>query len=256
MKNCLRTVALAAIVVSLVVSLFAAKFWEKKTDFTTWTEDECRDMLKDSPWALAFTYVYNRNLGASMSPNPSDAGDTRGRVGGETMTGEREVVSFLNFRLLTAKPIRMAFGQLQLLQNPTEENKKRVAEYIEAASLDEIVFQIAYSTRPAGASILRDWDTFFRQASLSDFQNSTHLTGSPYGNVRLSAYRRPDNNSPNPVFTFPRLNDKGEPHFKGMEKGVSLRSEFVVPMRGYREKINLYVKLDPKKMVFQNQFEF
>ncbi len=258
MKNHFRAFAFAVIATSLVVSLFAAKFWEKKPDYTTWTEDECRDLLKDSPWAPAFTYVYNRNAGASMSPNPSDSGDSRvGRTGGETMTGEREVVSFLSFRLLTAKPVRMAYGRLQLLQNPnTDELKKRVTDYVEAASPDQIVFQIAYSTRPAGASILRDWDTFFRQSSLSEFQNTTYLSGSPSGNVRLSGYRRPDNNSPNPVFTFPRLNDKGEPYFTGAEKGVSLRSEFTVPMRGYREKINLYVKLDPKKMVWNNRFEF
>ncbi|GEM_PF-2454038 len=259
MKNHFRVVTLAVIAVSLVVSLFAAKFWEKKPDYTTWTEDECRDLLKDSPWALAYTHVYNRNAGASMSPNPSDSGDMRGagRMGGETMTGEREVVSFLNFCLLSAKPVRMAYGRLQLLQNPnTEDLKKRVTDYIEAGSPDQIVFQISYSTRPAGASILRDWDTFFRQSSLSDFQNTTHLTGSASGNVRLSGYRRPDNNSAKPVFSFPRLNDKGEPYFTGAEKGVSLRSEFTVPMRGYREKISLYVKLDPKKMVWNNQFEF
>lgn len=257
MKNCFRTVISSAIVLSLVFSLFAAKFWEKKPDYTTWTEDECRDLLKDSPWSLAFTHVYNRNMAASMSPNPSDAGDSRGAVGGETMTGEREVVSFLQFRLLTAKPIKMAIGQLQLLQNPNnEEAKKRVTEYVEAGKGDQIVFQISYSTRPAGSSILRDWDTFFRQASLPDFQNTTYLTGSPSGNIRLSGYRRPDANNPNPVFTFPRLNEKGEPYFTGAEKSVSLRSDFTLQMRGYREKVNLYVKLDPKKMVFNNQFEF
>jgi len=257
MKDSFRNVIFSAVVLSLVLSLFGAKFWEKKPDYTTWTEDECRDLLKDSPWSLAFTHVFNRNLGASMTPSASDAGDTSTARTGETLTGEREVVSFLHFRLLTAKPIKMAYGQLQLLQSPNnEEVKKRVTEYVEAGKPDQIVFQVSYSTRPAGASILRDWDTFFRQASLPDFQNTTYLTGSPSGNIRLAGYRRPDANNPNPTFSFPRLNEKGEPFFTGTEKGVSLRSEFTLQMRGYREKVSLYVKLDPKKMVFNDQFEF
>ena len=48
MKNSFRTVIFSAVVVSLILSLFGAKFWEKKPDYTTWTEDECRDLLKDS----------------------------------------------------------------------------------------------------------------------------------------------------------------------------------------------------------------
>jgi len=63
-----------ALVCALLISvpLFAAKFWEKK-EFTSWTEQECTELLKKSPWAYSgCTEESNGKPGRSYSKKNTD----------------------------------------------------------------------------------------------------------------------------------------------------------------------------------------
>ena len=93
-----------SVLILTVVQLLAADFWEMK-DYTMWSEKECMKLLRKSPWAFSESFRTTANLGS-------------------TETGVRETTEIIEFRLLTAKPIRMAFGRLQLLQKPNDEALK------------------------------------------------------------------------------------------------------------------------------------
>jgi hypothetical protein len=244
---------------SVIVPVLAAKFWESK-DYTAWTGEECQEILSKSPWAIQYSQGHVGNLGGNVARSGgADSVDPRsidwGRTEGETYGGEREIVNILQFRLLSAKPIRMALGRLQLLEQPGNAAvDEQVAEWVNDPQ-DRIILQISYFTRPAGASSLRDIDSFFRQASLSDFQANTYLVSSDKKkNVGISAYLKPDDKNSNPVFIFPKTDEAGNPHFTGNEKSITLKSELRLNVLGRQQKYDVYLKMDPKKMRFQQQF--
>ena len=55
---------------------------------------------------------------------------------------------------------------------------------------------------------------------------------------------------------FPRFDESGKPYFTGKEKSITLRSDLKIPIaqRGGRVNYSVFVKMDPKKMTFQNEF--
>jgi hypothetical protein len=180
--------------------------------------------------------------------------DQRNAAQLEPQSGERESSIIFNLTLMTAKPVRMAMGQLRLLQKP--ELKSQVESYVNQPEAKEIVVQLRYSSKPPGSSALHDIRSFFQSASLSTFVTNTYLMGSDTKNpVYLTQYGRPDEKNAYPVFVFPRFDEKGQPLFKATEKAISLRTEFVVliKVKGREQKFSLYAKMDPKKMVFRNE---
>jgi hypothetical protein len=109
--------------------IIAADIWEKKP-YTEWSEKECTKLLTRSPWAYSNSFRRNANIGSSA-------------------TGERETTEIIYFRLLTAKPIRMALAQLQLLQRPEDGMlRKQIDEYVNAPSGDQVVIQMSYKSIP------------------------------------------------------------------------------------------------------------
>jgi len=219
----------------VVIPLLAADFWEKK-EYTTWSEKECDKLLKKSPWAFSNSFRNTANLGS-------------------TDTGERETGEIIEFRLLTAKPIRMAFGRLQLLKTPNDEAlKEQIMTYVNTPPEDEILVQISYRGLLGHSPYLQNLGAFFGRATLATFSNNTSLTSSDDDHVPISNYLPWNSERPNPIFVFPRLADDGEPYFTGKENSISLRSEFetgALNNRGYK----IYIKMKPKDMIFQGEFE-
>ena len=249
-KTCIWVLLLA------VVPLLAADFWEKK-DYTAWSEKECTKLLRKSPWAFSESFRTTANIGS-------------------TETGVRETTEIIEFRLLTAKPIRMAYGRLQLLQNPDNEAlKEQINQYVEAPPGSEIMVQVSYRTIPSGG-FMSHLHGFFSRATLSTFANTTYLVSEDGDQISMSKYLPWNNERPNPIFVFPRLADDGKPYFTGEEKSIALRSELdleAVPRDAVRQdrwggsasavastsaparqKYKIHVSMKPKDMMFRGEF--
>jgi len=245
----------------IVLPLLAADFWTEK-DYTTWSEKECMKLLRKSPWAFSESFRTTANLGS-------------------TETGVRETTEIIEFRLLSAKPIRMAFGRLQLLQQPDNEAlKEQISRYVESPSEDEILVQVSCRSIPAGG-FMQNLRAFFARATLSTFTNTTFLISPEGEHVSMIRYLPWNSERPNATFVFPRLAKDGEPYFTGKEKSIALRAEFDMdnpslhdavrgdirsptssPIRhaeavAYaRKEYKIYFKMNPKEMMFEGEFAF
>jgi len=212
--------------------LWAADFWADK-DYTSWTEKECETVLNKSPWVFSSSLSQVNSFSMGM---------------GET---ERERTVTFRFRMLSAKPIRMAFGQLQLLGKPGDaavgDQMKQMVE-MPPDKDNRIAVQVDFSVRPAGDSSAREIHSFLLGAHLSDFRDNTYLGSSEKDLVPLLEYRPPNPKQPNAVFIFPRLDDKEVPFFSGNEKWISLKTEI--------QKYKLYARNSAEKMKFRGTFEF
>lgn len=251
-----------ALACALLVSvpLFAAKFWEKK-EFTSWTEQECMEVLKKSPWAFSVGFG---NVGPAVlersTDNQEDAGQKKtapqtnpGLITGTTY-GERESTQFFEFNILTAKPILAARVQLQVLRNPAL--KEQAKQILSAKPSDQIIIQFTYRTEPPGSSAVHDIHSYFLHATLADFRTNTFLASDKVDLLPVKDYLAPNDKRPNPAFVFPRFNEKGEPYFTGKENSISFRSEFSPEVRGQNQKYSIFIKMNPKDMWFQKAFAF
>ncbi len=252
MSNRSITVALA-LLLAVAVPLFAAKFWESK-DFTKWTEQECMEMLKKSPWS--FTNGFG-NVGPAVLPS-STSDETPNRTDPSRITtttyGERESSQIFEFRILTARSIRAAVAQLQVLRNPAL--KEQARRIVEAKPGDQIVIQFEYRSEPPGSAAVHDIHSYFLHATLSDFRTETYLASDKVELLPVKDYLAPNDKRPKPAFVFPRFNEKGEPWFTGQEKTITFRSLFQPEVRGKKQRYEIFVKMNPKEMWFQKEFAF
>ena len=246
-----RSRVLSVLALLIAVPLFAAKFWETK-DFTTWSEKECNEIITKSPWA------YSNSFGEVPPIGQQTAGiEERSRGLGDPNFGEAESTQVFEFRLMTAKPVRMAFARMQLLQKPNDPAlTEQVMKYVNTAPEKEIVIQISYRSVPTGSSAVQDIHRYFLGANLADFRASTSLASDKSGIVPIAAYLPPAPNRSLPAFVFPRLKESGEPNFTTETKQITFRSEFS-PLVGARKmKYDIFVKMNTKQMVFKEELAF
>jgi hypothetical protein len=226
-------IARAFLLVISVSFLWAADFWVAK-DYTSWTQKECETVLTKSPWVFSNSLFESNNFGSMTA--------------GEGLERERTVT--FRFRMLSAKPIRMAFGQLQLLGKPGDSTlADQMKQMIETApdADNRVVLQIEFSVKPASDPAVREIHSFLLRANLSDFRDNTYLSSSKKGNIPLVEYRAPNPKQTNAVFIFPRQDEKSG-FFDGTEKWISLRTEIL--------SYKIYARLPVEKMKFQGTFEF
>ncbi len=236
----------------LAVSFHAAESWQK-THYTSWSQKECQELLTRSPWSFVFTDTSIYEPATNISSGTGGLTQGQQRASQEPQTGEREVYLYFQFTLLTAKPIRMARGQMTLLKVP--EAKAQVEQMINLPVGKEIVIQLSYTSQPPGISQIHDIHGFFLRASLAEFQGGTTLASSDK-TVPISAYVQPNDKSPYPLLIFRRLDDNGQPYFTGKEKSILLRCECSIPIasKGTAVPFRMVVKMEPKKMFFENGF--
>ncbi len=241
------------LVAFIVLPLYAGKFWESK-DFTKWTEQECQEMLQKSPWSFtnAFGNAGPAVLSDPYSPPPPNAADPSALT--KPTYGERESNTIFVFRVLTAKSILAAIAQMQVLRNPAlKEQAKRI---VGAKTTDQIIIQFEYRSEPPGSSAVHEIHSYFLHATLSDFRTETYLASDRVELLPVKDYLAPNEKRPKPAFIFPRFNEKGEPWFTGQEKTITFRSLFQPEVRGKKQKYEIFVKMNPKDMWFQNEFAF
>jgi hypothetical protein len=244
----------------IVIPVFAAKFWEKK-EFTSWTEQECMEILKKSPWAYS---VGIGNVGPAIiaSPTANQEDSARRKTPpppnpsqiNSTTYGERESTQIFEFNLLSAKPILAARLQLQVLRNPAL--KEQAKQVVSEKAGDQIIIQFTYRTDPPGSAAFHDIQTYFNHATFADFRTNTSLGSDKVSILPVKDYLAPNEKRPNPAFVFARFNEKGEPYFTGQEKSISFRSEFSPQVRGTTQKYDIFFEMNPKEMRFQGEFAF
>jgi hypothetical protein len=234
--------------------LWAVDFWEK-ADYTTWSQKDCEQVLTKSPWAFQYVHTnfYRPATNISTGPDTTTEGQASARL--EPQSGERETRITFQFILVSAKPTRMARARLLLLQSPNM--TAQAEQFVNQPASKEIPIQVQYASRPPGISAIHDIQSFFRRATINDFQANTTLTSSDSKEpIHLSRYEPPTEKSPFSLFVFPRLDASGKPYFTGKEKSITLRSDLKIPLaqRGATESYSIFVKMEPKKMVLQNEF--
>jgi hypothetical protein len=251
-SNKLLTVMLVLLLV-FAMPLLAAKFWESK-DFSKWTEQECLEILKKSPWAFTngFGNVGPAVLDASTTGQTTTPADPS-RIN-TTTYGERESTQIFEFRILTARSIRAAIAQLQVLRDPTL--KEQARRIVDAKTGDQIIIQFEYRTEPPGSSAIHEIHSYFLHATLSDFRTETYLASDKVDLLPVKDYLAPNDKRPKPAFVFPRFNEKGEPWFTGQEKKITFRSLFQPEVRGQKQRYEIFVTMNPKDMWFQKEFAF
>ena len=244
----------AASLLVLLVSapLLAAKFWESK-EFTTWSQKECMELLNKSPWTQSLSF------GSTLSARtmPADAPVSIRDAPTEGKLGEQDSTVVFQFRALTAKPIRLALMRLQMLKKPDDAAlREQAAKIDEEPAGKEIAIQVSYQTVPQGSSAVHDLHSYFLQSTWITFRDSTSLASEKSGIVPVARYLPPSEKQANPLFIFPRVNEKGEPYFTGEEKSIALMSEFEPTINNAKQRYKIYVKLNPREMKFQNAFAF
>ncbi len=244
------------VLLGVAVPLYAAKFWETK-EFGSWSEKECKELLSKSPWAYsnAFGDLPPLMNAQGSSQNFPEGGLAAQRASTQPSFGESSNTILFEFRLLAARPVRMAFGQLQLLAKPGDAAvREQVLANVNEPSVKDIVIQVSYRTIPTGSASVHDIHSYFLHATLADFRTTTYLEGGKRNNISLTNFLAPDQSRSNPVFVFPRFDSSGEPMFTGAEKSITLRSEFTPEIRGRKQKYNIFVKMNPKDMRFKDEF--
>jgi hypothetical protein len=239
--------------VLIATPLFAAKFWETK-EFTKWSEKECLEILSKSPWA------YSNSFGNVPPIGDQTAGiDKRFSGAAEPMWGEVESTQVFEFRLMTARPIRMALARMQMLQKPGDPSvKDQVTKYVSAPPGREIVIQISFRTVPTGAvaSAVHDINRYFLGATLADFRTSTSLASEKSGVVPIAGYLSPGPNRSFPTFVFPRFNAAGEPNFTSESRQITFRSELTPTVAGQKMKYDIFIRMNPAQMMYKEEFAF
>ncbi len=225
-----------AVLILLALPLVAAKFWETKK-FTEWSEKECNELLNKSPWA------FSQGFG-QFSPIGQMAGTY----------GERESQVFFQFRLMSAKPLRMALARLQTMNQPASPAvQQQIEKYVNADPGNEIVISISCSTQPPSDSALYDINQFLRSATLATFNTTLFLAAPDKDQIAPVSYIPPSPRSPQSLLVFPRFDASGKPHFTGEEKSITLRGTLRIQTRGTPTPFDIFVTMKPKDMKFEDR---
>lgn len=231
----------------LSLSLLAADFWDKKP-YTEWKAKECEKLLEKSPWS--YPYAISRvTVPGHMTPS---GGTTPTRSFGDAdlagATGDREVISYLQVRFVSARPVKAAIGRMRLLANADNQAlDEEVNQYVNQPESGEIIIEITYYSEPPGHPSLRQIENFLRTVTAPQLKDRVFLSDSEKNtHVSISRYQGPTEGYPGALLFFPRQDEAGEPHFNGSEKRILFHMEM-----GFAE---VDLKLKPRDMIFEGKF--
>lgn len=263
----INKLVLALIAIIATGSVLGTEFWEKK-DFKTWSLKECNRLLENSPWVMNYTMARVTSvspmgnagrLPTTRSVRDSEFGVDNGDVGelGGSSVSDREVFNTLTFRLVTAKPVKMAIGRLRLLSDPdNEELKRQVARYVETADEERIAIEVYYTSKPAGHESLRHIKAFLHQMTPDQLRNTVYLAANDLATrVPVSQYLPPSENAPTAILIFPKKDPDGNPYFTGDEKRIIFHFELDLTRLGDSRKHIVDMNLAPSKMRFHGVLE-
>jgi len=213
---------LLLIIFSLSCALFAQTQWAKK-DWKKWSEDECKILLEDSPWASTFkeSNAQVNNLG-----NRNNSG---------TRTDARIETSY-TVQLRSALPIRQAVARQILIQNKydkaSDEQKKSLLEktlpFLDRSYEDVIVVHVVYGSNVAQYEneMMVYWQTHF---PIGTVPQDAFLNTPSAKKIAPIRFISPRGAAHEFELIFPRTVN-GEPVIEPHDKTISV--EFVTPSVG------------------------
>ncbi len=166
--------------------LLAAQWWET-TDPAQWNEQQCLEVLQESPWVHETSVV--RMRAGTFAERPFKPGDQspRNKFGGEFWdepmnpsigngefgsssdstgelgtysVGESDFADFFRVLITSAEPVQLAIDRLRSLDGPKLAEMARLEER-EASRF--ISLQVGYFSDPPGHNSLQEFDAVFRR---------------------------------------------------------------------------------------------
>lgn len=224
-----------------ILAIFAIaqgkEFWEKK-DYAQWSEQECKKLLTDSPWAKSYTLAR-----AVIEPLSSP--------GSELAREAAPRIQYLaQFR--SALPIRQALVRLSQINQKYDrmgpeqkrEFDRSAEQFLSRSFADAVVLYVSFSSNVQvyERDLIRHWQF----QTLDMVKNYTYLIG--YGGERVPplGYTFIE---PSRAFQliFPR-EYKGRPLIGPSDK--TLRLEFQHPRIGDLGEARILIEFKAEKMIF------
>ena len=240
-----KIICLSISALLLLATAFAADFWEKK-DYKQWSQNECKKLLEDSPWAKIFTQVSN------------DAGiDTSQTNRTNTDSAAPYVKYQVQFR--SAKPVRQAIvRQMQFAQKydslPPEQKQefdKKADSFLSADLSKAVVVYVTYSTNNPDND--RDMARYWQSQTADLLKNSVYLSNTKGEKAYLSNFVAEPGAGRSFQFIFPREVD-GKPLLNGMQD-KSLKLDFAYPIVGRIGDGRGYLEFKVDKMIFDGSVD-
>jgi hypothetical protein len=179
MKRFLAVLIFAALVAA---ELMAADAWDRK-DFQKWSVQDCRKVLRDSPWGRTFNIEKTTMSQVNRDPFgqvPRGAATNTSPSNQEGLIDAR-VTYWASFR--SAKPVREAFARLaqfdaKLDQMNSDQRKsfdERQQKFLTVAFPDKIIIHVSYETNSSDMD--RDLALFWQTQTLATLKGQVYLTG-------------------------------------------------------------------------------
>lgn len=126
------------LILAFATPALGQEFWEKKP-YTEWSKDQCRKLLRDSPWAKTFTITYGK---VDQFGQPTK---------GEARQTEQKISYYAQLR--SALPVRQAVVRLAQIENKYDKmgdaDRKNfdasTARYL-GAQYSDIIVHVDYET--------------------------------------------------------------------------------------------------------------
>ena len=234
----------------LLVPMLLAKDWWMRKPYNTWSKQECREMMDDSPWSASET----RHI---LRPDSS----TSGTGFGNGINPDLGQPVTYHVRFLTAKPVRIAMARSMLIDRGNEVNEATLANLVGNSDEENIVIALEIEVDHRFA---RFRDTLI-ELRTSDLISNTYLK-TDTGKVQfLRRYEPPGKDGSSAKFIFARRLADGtqfitaqdrKVHFDtDLEERQSVRApqpDFDVALPG---SIRLSIMFDLRKMIFDGKLE-
>ena len=196
-----RTVTRVLVLLFLTAAAKGADPWQSKP-FQTWTAQECRRLLRDSPWARTYNTQFTAMRPVNRLPG---MGSLPGSGEGVSDLG---VTYYVTFR--SAIPVRQALvrqAQIEAKYNTLDDVQKKALDekfkpLLDAAFSDKIVVHVVYGSNIA------EWDRqlayYWRSQTLATLKGTVYLSGPDGDRIEPGDYWVGAGDSRDLEFTFPR----------------------------------------------------
>jgi hypothetical protein len=246
------------IAMSVVFSLAKSGEWWDEKPVAEWSSDQAHEFLNNSPWVSSGSGYFEQAPWARGNP-------------GEIKQASVKMIRF-QARILTARPVREAFLQLQVLDakvvsirdidaaTSTEESKRPVQEFIASYPDDflikgdekNLIVAISQKIHALGMAGIQSSQEVFCSDDLSDVDQSklvaiTSLTTNTGKRVDLTNYRPPVTKGPGALYYFPRKLPDGTPLVAAADKELLFKTVI--------HKRQVKIKFDLGRLKYQGKLE-
>lgn len=223
-----KRVGLGLVAVILFLGSAQAKnFWESKP-YTQWKAKDAKRLLEKSPWTYEFSYGQTGNIGgnvAGMGGTPDVFGQTPedATSGADSVSSEREIVTYIRIHLFSARPVRQAFVASFADGDPAKLEKMK--DFANRDFGDEIVLSWTLDSKPKGATTVMDIERALHAQALAELQNNTFLATDDGRKVYIKDYLPPTRDGTGAKFVFPRNLPDGTPLVGPETKSIKFQTK-------------------------------